>query len=120
MSDKLRATGRTFRMLLRAMLKLSEGNNVIITADTECYSMGLAIQFMSLDPDSQLFKYNKKSNGGLTLTFINGNTATFTSHRELRELREGRSLADMCVFSDHYDKQFESMVIRTPKPSEHK
>ena len=104
MSDKLRATGRTFRMLLRVMLKLSEGNDVIITADTYFYSRELSQQLMSLDPDSQLFTGWTNSGDVLTLMFVNGKTVKFMSHDKWSKLR-GVNFTSFVTFSDHYNSK---------------
>jgi len=104
-----RGTGRTTKMILKAILCFLEGNNVVVTAYSHNYAIDLMKKAWAILNVSIVGYVDRDYNRGL-ISF-NGKNMKFMSHEEwYREGQKFQSEAkNVVVFEDHY---FEIMHIQ--------
>lgn len=103
-SDPHRRTGRTFRMLLRALLAASEGEAITVEMDSGDYAKETARKALHMAAAFCPETCTPHDDG--SLRFTGGGVMRFTG-RLTEEQRNERLRGGGDVRSDHYDRRYE-------------
>lgn len=95
----MRREGRTFRIIMQAAIKASEGTDVIILMDGHDYARNFAKKFGKMLSD-----YSIMTNPN-TILFESGGTITFRARERHTPEKERGRLGRALLFNDHSCKE---------------